>query len=609
MSSWSRGYGDFAMDPDLGHAAAGPVARGHGAADGRHRVARRHRRCVASPRQILRRQLERLAERGWRAFAGTELEFMVFRDTYEEAWKKAYRDLEPANLYNVDYSMLGTAADRAADPADPQRDDGGRDAGRELEGRVQLRPARDQLPLRRGARPPPTSTRSTRTAPRRSPRRRATRSPSWPSSTSARATRATSTARSSTTTARTLFAARPEDSSTASSPASSPACASMTLFFAPADQLLQALRARARSRRPRSPGARTTAPARSASSATAGRCGSRTGCPAPTSTLSRAGGDDRRRACTGSTNELALEAAVRGQRLRGRQAARARGPCTRRATCSPRARSVREAFGEEVVDHYLNRARIELEAFEADGHRLGALPGLRAAVSAAWPRDRRSAPRVERGALDGLGGGGRTLSPRTYSRAGRGGRRAGADPAARRRDRGRRPTQLLELLDALLLAGGADVEPGQLRRRAAPGDRGAPAPERDRFELALARGALERDMPVLGICRGMQMLNVALRRHARPAPPTTARRASAHAGRVRRPRGRGSSRARSRPARPAPSGRGQLAPPPGDRRARRGAGRQRLVGRRRRGRGDRDARAAASRSASSGTPRRRPQPR
>ena len=64
---------------------------------------------VASPRQILRRQLARLAERGLTAKAGTELEFMVFSDTYEDAWRKGYRDLEPANLYNVDYSLLGTA--------------------------------------------------------------------------------------------------------------------------------------------------------------------------------------------------------------------------------------------------------------------------------------------------------------------------------------------------------------------------------------------------------------------------------------------------------------------------------------------------------------------
>jgi glutamine synthetase len=64
---------------------------------------------AASPRQILKRQLARLAERGWRAAAGTELEFIVFKDTYEEAWHKGYRDIEPVNLYNVDYSMLGTS--------------------------------------------------------------------------------------------------------------------------------------------------------------------------------------------------------------------------------------------------------------------------------------------------------------------------------------------------------------------------------------------------------------------------------------------------------------------------------------------------------------------
>jgi glutamine synthetase len=64
---------------------------------------------VASPRQILRRQLDRLAERGWMANVGTELEFIVFRDSYEQAWRKGYRELEPANLYNVDYSVLGTA--------------------------------------------------------------------------------------------------------------------------------------------------------------------------------------------------------------------------------------------------------------------------------------------------------------------------------------------------------------------------------------------------------------------------------------------------------------------------------------------------------------------
>jgi glutamine synthetase len=108
MSGWDRGYGDFVMKPDFD--TLRPVPWHEGTAmlladleweDGSE--------VVASPRQILRRQLARLEERGWRAMAGTELEFMLFRDSYEEAWRKGYRDLEPGNDYNVDYSMLGTA--------------------------------------------------------------------------------------------------------------------------------------------------------------------------------------------------------------------------------------------------------------------------------------------------------------------------------------------------------------------------------------------------------------------------------------------------------------------------------------------------------------------
>jgi putative glutamine amidotransferase len=70
------------------------------------------------------------------------------------------------------------------------------------------------------------------------------------------------------------------------------------------------------------------------------------------------------------------------------------------------------------------------------------------------------------------------------------------------------PEQLLDMLDGLILAGGSDVDPASYGAEPHPETRGTNA-ERDRFELALARAALERDMPVLGICRGMQMLNVA----------------------------------------------------------------------------------------------------
>ena len=108
MSSWARGYGDFEMKPDL--ETLRPVPWHEGTVmvladlqwgDGSE--------VVASPRQILRRQLARLAERGLVATAATELEFIVFKDTYEQAWKQAFRELEPANLYNIDYSLLGSA--------------------------------------------------------------------------------------------------------------------------------------------------------------------------------------------------------------------------------------------------------------------------------------------------------------------------------------------------------------------------------------------------------------------------------------------------------------------------------------------------------------------
>jgi glutamine synthetase len=108
MSSWSSGYGDLAMRPDLATLHLVPWQPGTAMVladvawlDGTD--------VVASPRQILRRQLDRLAQHGLAAFTGTELEFIVYRDSYESAWQRGYRELTPANQYNVDYSLLGTA--------------------------------------------------------------------------------------------------------------------------------------------------------------------------------------------------------------------------------------------------------------------------------------------------------------------------------------------------------------------------------------------------------------------------------------------------------------------------------------------------------------------
>jgi glutamine synthetase len=108
ISSWDTGYGDFVMVPDMATARLVPWEPGCAwiVADVRWLDGTP---VVQSPRQILQRQLDRLAERGWQAFVGTELEFILFDETYESAWSKRYAGLTPSNQYNVDYSILGTS--------------------------------------------------------------------------------------------------------------------------------------------------------------------------------------------------------------------------------------------------------------------------------------------------------------------------------------------------------------------------------------------------------------------------------------------------------------------------------------------------------------------
>jgi putative glutamine amidotransferase len=77
------------------------------------------------------------------------------------------------------------------------------------------------------------------------------------------------------------------------------------------------------------------------------------------------------------------------------------------------------------------------------------------------------------------------------------------DPAAQAT-----PDEWLDLLDGLLLAGGADVDPAAYGAEPDPHTIGS-VPERDAFEAALALRAMDRDVPLLGVCRGMQVMNVA----------------------------------------------------------------------------------------------------
>lgn len=107
MTSWEKGYGDMEFRPDFDTIRVLP-----------HLPNTAMIQCdltwmdgtwvEQSPRQILATQLERAAADEVSAVAGTELEFIVFNDTYEQAWGRGYHELTPANQYNVDYSVLGT---------------------------------------------------------------------------------------------------------------------------------------------------------------------------------------------------------------------------------------------------------------------------------------------------------------------------------------------------------------------------------------------------------------------------------------------------------------------------------------------------------------------
>lgn len=108
ITSWETGYGDmlFSLDTDtirlLPHMPGTAMIQCDLALTDGTPVS-------VSPRSILKRQSEAAAALGWEALAGTELEFVIYNNSYEEAWDRDYRGLTPANQYNVDYSVLGSA--------------------------------------------------------------------------------------------------------------------------------------------------------------------------------------------------------------------------------------------------------------------------------------------------------------------------------------------------------------------------------------------------------------------------------------------------------------------------------------------------------------------
>lgn len=107
ISSWEKGYGDMEFVLDL--ATIRRLSNRPGTVMIQCDLALTDGTFVSvSPRQILRAQVEKAAAMGFTAFAGTELEFVMFKTSFEDAWTNGYRDLVPANQYNVDYSVLGS---------------------------------------------------------------------------------------------------------------------------------------------------------------------------------------------------------------------------------------------------------------------------------------------------------------------------------------------------------------------------------------------------------------------------------------------------------------------------------------------------------------------
>ena len=107
ISSWAKGYGDMAMIPDLTTLRLVPwlPATALVIAD---MTWLDETPVVQSPREILKTQIAKLAEKDLVPFVGTELEFILFEDSYREGWAKKYEGLTPASDYNIDYALLAS---------------------------------------------------------------------------------------------------------------------------------------------------------------------------------------------------------------------------------------------------------------------------------------------------------------------------------------------------------------------------------------------------------------------------------------------------------------------------------------------------------------------
>lgn len=107
FSSWEKGYNDMAMIPDITTLRIVPWIP-HTAIVMADLKTTEHEPVNVAPRSMLQAQIDRLTGMGLVPYVGTELEFIVFDDTYREAWAKGYDNLKPSTDYNVDYDLLGS---------------------------------------------------------------------------------------------------------------------------------------------------------------------------------------------------------------------------------------------------------------------------------------------------------------------------------------------------------------------------------------------------------------------------------------------------------------------------------------------------------------------
>ena len=356
LTSWESGYGDLEFALDLATLRRLPYEPGAAMVQC-DLVQLDHSPVPQSPRTMLTTQLDRLAERGLVALAGTELEFIAFQTSYEDAWRSGYRDLVPVNQYNVDYSILGGAR---AEPLLREIRNAMYGAGMDVESaKGECNLGQHEIGFLYAD--------ALTTADNHAVYKTAAKQIA-----AARGQSLTFMAKYNEregSSCHIHLSLRGADGSTTFwedgarsqgvRPASSPACwrpwHDFTLLYAPNVNSYKRLRSTVRSRRRRSPGARTTAPAPYAWSATAGAPGlENRRARRRREPLPRDRGDDRGRPARDRRRSRAGAGAGRERVLLLRPAEGSARPCATPAPRSAGSAVARSCFGDDVVDHYTN---------------------------------------------------------------------------------------------------------------------------------------------------------------------------------------------------------------------------------------------------------------